>query len=264
MKKLKKIVSLLTAVAICALLPGFNTMTVQAEGPTTFYIKYVSNDEMSEWRYQTGAIAWNENASNSHLFYLGDHIKDGDVVIVDGNAIKTPLKIPAHLSNLTLVQNTSVVVTTNGVDECFVHKNNVSAVNGDINTAYVLNNAGVTFNNNVQNLFVSDTSGIHCVVSVGGTVGHLNGTDVDKTYYDYYNFQAGTLSIKDGKVLTDAQYYSTTPTNAPANTPAQGSQSSNSGDYDDVPKTGESNMIYYLLGVAALCLMGRAYIKKSL
>lgn len=259
MKKLKKIVSLMTVIALCALLPGFNTLTVQAEeGPNTFYIKYVSDSRATDWRY-VKASTWEDDTYHRELYYFNQEVKDGDIVIVEGNN-STPIKIPAHLSNLTLVGNTSAVVHTNGVDDCFVHKNNVSAINGDVKNAYVFNNSGVNFNNNVENLYVSDSSGLHASIAVVGTVNHVVGSDDYKTYYEIYNVAANTLRIDEGRLTTAAENYSTSPTS----TPAQNQQPSNSGEYDDVPKTGESNLIFYLLGVVALCLIGRAYVKKAM
>lgn len=267
MKKFKQIVSLLTAVAICVLLPGFNTMTVSAEEPTTYCLRYGAGDR-DEWRWQVGS-AWDDKADHRAVYYLGQEIKDGDIVIVDSPSSTKPLELSVRLSNLTILHGTDAVVHTNGIDECYVLRDSSSAINGDIKNAYVYDTARCTFNDNVGNLQISYSDDQRSTVTVGGTVEHLTGIKAGNTTYEYYSFAKGTLDIQNAKVKTKDTNYSTT---APAastqpapQAPAQNSQPSNSSEeYDDVPKTGESNLIFYLLGICTLCLAGRKYVKKAL
>lgn len=263
MKKLKKLVSLLTAVAICVLLPNFSALTAHAEEGVTYYVKYLDSEEA--WRFQTGST-WDDEGYHRELYYMNQDIKDGDLVIVDGIVSDEPLNIPAYLSNLTILHGNTAVVTTKGVDHCFILNDSVAAINGDVKNAYVYDNARCTFNNNVDTLLISGTDDLHATVTVGGTVNHLTGSDSLKTHYDYYSFPAGKLVINDGSVKTDETLFSkTAPAAQPeAPAPAEPSQPQTpSGEYDDVPKTGESKIIFYLLGISALCLIGRAYLKKT-
>lgn len=278
MKKLKKLVSLLAAIAICVLLPGFNTLTVSADGPVTYYVK-LGND--GEWRYQASAT-WDDKAASREPYYMQQDIRDGDIVIVDGAKAGSVLEVPVRLSNLTVIQNSSLVFHANAIDECYVLHDAKVAINGDVTNGYVYDNAVCTFNNNVNTLNILDDSGLHATVTVAGTVNHLIGKDTFQTYYDYYSFEAGKTEINDGRVKTDVKYYSTT---APAADSAQASQpaeqnaqtaqpadqntqaaaqpKASAGEYDDVPKTGESNIIFLLLGVSVFCFAGRYYLKRA-
>lgn len=261
MKKIKQLVSLLAAIAICVLLPGFNALTVSAEEPVTYYVKYIAGDTKSEWRYQVGST-WDDKGFHRELYYMNQDIKDGDLVIVDGNVSGSPIDIPARLSNLTILHGTSTVVQTKGIDECFVLRDSVVAINGDVKNAYVYNNARCSFNSNVDTLQVTDDKGLHAYITVAGTVNHLTGSDPYQTYYDFYSFGTGKLIIEDGRVKTAETDYSKTPTGETSSAPAAPSQAP-SDEYDDVPKTGESSLIFFLLGISALCFAGRYYLKKA-
>lgn len=279
MKKFKRIVSLLAAAAILFLMPGMNTLTVHAEEPVTYYVKYLPNDD--QWRFQAGTSVWDDKAVHREIYYMEQDIKDGDIVIIDGNKAGSVLKFPVRISNLTIMPGSYIVFHANSIDECYVLHDSTAAVNGDVTNGYVYDNAVCTFNNNVGTLQILDDSGLHATVTVGGTVNHLNGKDNLYTYYDYYNFAAGKLVTKDGRVQTDAKDYSTTAPAADAtqnqqpapdqNTqpqaqPAENTQptpaQTSSGEYDDVPKTGDSNTVFLLLGISALCLAGRTYLKR--
>src|SRR5699024_6832063 len=105
----------------------------------------------------------------------------------------------------------TVVVTTNGIDSCYVLGSSVAAVNGDITNAYVYDTSSVTFNNSISTLQILGSSDINANVTVAGTVGHLIGKDNTTTYYDFYNVAAGKLVISNGTVKTEESDYSTTP-----------------------------------------------------
>lgn len=262
MKKLKKMVSMLMVAALCALLPGANALTASAEEPVTYYVKYLAND--SEWRYQEGS-GWDENGFHRELYYMYEAIKDGDSIIIDGSNPGFVLEVSARLKNVTMLHNSAAVVTASSIDECYILRDSVAAINGNVTNAYVYDNGRCTFNNNVGTLTIQNDSFLvndtllHATVSVNGTVNHLIGKDNVQLHYEHYNFAAGKLVIVDGDVETDPAYYSNTPSSS--NT-AQ-SSSSSSDEYDDVPKTGESNLIFWLLGISALCFVGRYTLKKT-
>lgn len=267
MKQIKKMVSMLVAIALLCLVPlSSNTLSVRAAEPVTYCVKYVAAND--EWRFQVGS-AWNDSTSHRELYYLKQDIKDGDLLVVEGSGGSLNLEVNVRLSNLTFNHGNGVV-TAKGIDACYVLKDSTCAVNGDVTNAYVYDNAVCTFNNNVGYLEVTGSYGVSETISSLGTVGHVKGILDTRVFYDVYNVAAGKLSIENGNLKTDAQYYSTTPaadtssasTDTPATTPAPAAPS-NTGEYDDVPKTGETNIIFWLLGIAAVCIAGSYSLKKS-
>lgn len=266
MKKFKKMVSMLMIAALLMLLPGINTMTVSAEEPVTYYVKYLAND--NQWRYMIGST-WDDSASHRELYYMHEALKDGDSIIIDGVDSGFILKVSVRLKNVTFLHGAQAVVTANGFDECFILRDTKAAVNGDVTNAYVYDNACCTFNNNVTNLTVqtaasySNNKLLHANVTVGGTVEHLIGKDETQLHYEHYNFAAGKLVITEGDVKTDAAYFSNTPSSSNSTQTTQNISSTSSDEYDDVPKTGETNGIIWLYGILALCVTGIFAFKKT-
>ena len=266
MKKFKKFAAWLTAVALCAFLPAGNAMTVAAAEPVTYCVSYCPSE--NTWRYQRGG-GWVDGNEHGDLYYLYRDIKDGDTIVVEGTGDETLyLNVSARLANLTMNHASNVLVTATGYDECFILEGSYTVVNGDVSNAYVYNDATCFFNNNVSNLQIIGTGDdINAQVVVAGTAGHVVGKDASRTYYDLYNFAKGKLSIEDGSIRTEEAYYSTTPSAAqnttPASTTQQASSAGNADEYDEVPKTGDSTLIYWiLLGASALCFMGKKALKK--
>ncbi|MGN1147772.1 MAG: LPXTG cell wall anchor domain-containing protein [Lachnospiraceae bacterium] len=268
MKQIKKVLSLLAAAVLLCLVPlDSNTLYVKAEEPVTYYVKYIA--DINEWRFLPGS-SWDENGYHRELYYMLLDIKDGDLLVVEGTDSMLTLDLNVRLGNLT-INHANALITAKGIDDCYVLRDSFCAVNGDVTNAYVYDNAVCTFNNNVNYLEVTGSYGVSEAVTVGGTVGHVKGVLDDRVFYDVYNVAAGKLSIENGDLETDAQYYSTTPTEntsvntstdtaAAATTPAAPADTS---EYDDVPKTGESNIILWLLGIAAMCIAGSFFLRKS-
>lgn len=268
MKKLKNIFTLLITAAVLAFMPGVNTLTASAEEPVTYYIKYLSDD--NQWRFQTGST-WSDTVQHRELYYAYQEIKDGDSVIIEGANPGFVFEVSVRLGNVTFLHGSAAVVTAKSIDECYVLRDSVAAINGDVTNAYVYDNARCTFNNNIGTLQIlndparNDTL-LRGTVTAGGTVNHLIGKDNDKLHYELYNFAAGKLSITNGDVKTDAAYYSTSAsagTTQTANTAQPSATQSSSDEYDDVPKTGESSLVFWLLGVSAICFTGRYLLKKT-
>lgn len=280
MKKLKKLVSVLAAALLLAALPHGSMLTVYAAG-TTFYVFYDSDDD--QWYYQRDTSSRNIDIEQKEAFQLKDVISDGDIVVVEGRGNQNDgltLDVSkARLSNLTLKNAATVVIHTNGIDECYVLDGTVAAVNGNVTNAYVYDKGSVTFNNNIGILNITRSSGdIRANVSCSGTVDYVSATDEHRTRYECFNVAAGRLSITNGTLDTDEAYYSKTgsvpaapseptPQPAPSAKPAQAAQNAakpSASEYDDVPKTGESAAPYlWLLGTAALCFAGKLALKKS-
>lgn len=267
MKKFKKLAVILSTIAAMVLLPMSSTMTVRAEEPVTYYLKYVDNEG---WRFQVGS-AWDSNLGRREIYYLQQDIKDGDLLVVEGSPTQLDLRLSVKLSNLTLKNAATVVVGATSIQDLYVLEGSVAAVNGDITNAYLYNGSACTINNNVTNLHVIGTYGLTATVNVVGDVAHVVGRDDYQTFYEYYNVATGKMYVKNGTVQTEAQYYSTT---APAETPqptvtpqppaGQNTQQPSSSEYDDVPKTGESSIYLWLLSIAGVCLAGSYTLKKSI
>lgn len=273
MKRMKKIVSLLTAAVFCLLSLASLSLTANAEEPVTYYVRYIDD----EWRFQTGSV-WDEQGFHRELYYLKQDIKDGDLLVIDGTGARLILDLNVRLSNLTSCHANEAIVTAKGIDNCYILENSVFAVNGDVTNAYVYDNARCTFNNNVTNLeIIGKENLLKATVSVMGTVNHLKGQDGVNLHYELYDFASGKLVVENGSIKTDAAYYSTTPqsttaaapsTAAPASSapaaqaPSAAANTAASSEYDDVPKTGEANICIWLLGIAAVCLLGRYELNK--
>lgn len=274
MKKLKKLVTLLTLAAVCLTAPALGKITVKAAEPTTYVLN--CSDTNGEWRFKM-ASTWSEEVQDRELYYLLQNIKDGDYIVIENDVDCNPLNlnVPVRLGNLTIKStHKAPVITAKGYDNVYVLDGTTAAINGDISHAYVYGGAKVNFNNNIDTLemygYGSEYNNLHAYITVVGTVNHLSAKDGQtmQTYYDYYNFAAGKLFTEDGSLRTDAQYYSTT---APAATaevsqPAATAQpAASSSAYDDVPKTGESVLPLYLMSIAVLCAVsGYALRKKNL
>lgn len=266
MKRLKKLVAMLVAVAICVLVPGANALTVSAAEPVTYHVQYIVDE--GEWEFQIGT--WNNEVSGRELYYMYNDFKDGDIVVVDTNgaAPAEVLNFSKHIANLTVIDGSQVVVSAPSYGDVFMLLDSRAAITGNVTNAYIYDNAGATFHSNVNTLTMIDTRGeLTGTVSVSGTVSHLiSKTSSDYIYYQYYNVAAGKLLIDWGTLKTDPSDYSTTPTAAQTSVQAPATQNTqkapSSGEYDDVPKTGESNIILWLVGVAVLCLTGKQALKK--
>ena len=266
MKHFKQFVSLLAATALCVLLPGVSTLTAHAAGPVTYYVKYVDANE--GWCFQTGG--WSDEEYNRDLYYMLQEINDGDIVVIDSNGSNefASLDISKRISNLTITQNSHVAISAPGYDEVYALSGSTSAITGDVSLAHLYDDAGVTFHSNVNKLELIDTRAQSTgVATVAGTTGHaLRRTDSGYIYYEAYNVMKGKLLIDGGFLVTDSAYYSTTPTasqEATAPSASTPNKPAASGEYDDVPKTGESNLIFWLSGIALLCLAGRKALKRS-
>ena len=223
------------------LLPDFNTLTVSAEEPVTYYVKYLSGD--NQWRYMNGNT-WNDSVSNGDLYYMQNALKDGDSIIIDGDNPGFQLKLSVHLKNLTLLHGSQAVVTAKGYDECYILRDSVGAINGDVTNAYVYDNGRCTFNNNVKTLTIQTSASyanntlLHANVTSNGTVEHLIAKDSIQLHYEHYNFAPGKLVIADGEVKTDAAHYSNSSSAA-------------------------GNTLLYIFEILVLCLIGAFILKKT-
>lgn len=262
MKKRKTIASLF-AIAAVLLLAFQSPLTALAAGNT--YVFHYDNDE-EEWAYQKDS--WDDKAIPKRMYQLSEDLRDGDSIVVEG--VGDDLRLTnVHLANVTVTRGSLAYVYTGGVDECYINAGATASIAGVVNNAYVYDDGAVTFNSNVNNLQVIATNGTPIgYVSVAGdvSVAHVVGRDSEGIYYEIFNVDPGRLEIKDGKVETHVNFFDwegparTTPI-ASASTTTKTSASKSS-EYDDVPKTGESTTVYWLLGIAVVCLAGRFALRK--
>lgn len=246
-------------------------MTAQADGPTTYHVKF--DPTVNEWRYQVTDGKWKEGVTGGVFYYMYQNIKDGDTLIVegsDGTGGTCFVNMPEiRLGNFTAIAAESANITVEGVDNAYILLDSTAVVNGDVKNAYVYNHCTANFNNNVEYLEVinnlTDENRTHATVGVSGTVGHFYAYDKGNVVrFDLYNFQKDTFRLYSGNLHTDAANYSTTApaTTTPA-TPATPSTGS-SDEYDDVPKTGEVPMPYVPVAcVLALCVAGKVALRKT-
>lgn len=249
MKQIKKLLTVLTALALC-LVPLFTSgITAQAaEDPVTYYVKYLPSSD--EWVFQTGG--WSDTAEIRNLYYMHQEIKDGSLLVIDDSGANTAitLSVNVSLSNLTIVSSNLSNITAKHVDNFYSIGASKSIINAPITNAYVYDYSLVNFNNHVNNLEVisSNEDNLHATIGASSTIGHLKAYTPVKVYYDFYDFAKNTLSIVDGTLKTEEKNYSKTPsevsqaptestpaTPAAPTTPADPS----SDEYDDVPKTAD-------------------------
>lgn len=293
MKRFQKFVSVLMSAAVfaslLALFPAANALRVSADRPTTFYVKY-DQDEGS-WRMQISngeeGVEWRDEDPGRELYYLNngdERAKNGDIVVIlpttevndagETITVNAPsdatIEVSARLGNLT-VNRVRCVVHAGGIDSCYVLGNSYAAINGDVTNAYVYDNAICNFNNNVGNLRLisSEENTVNTDVYVKGTVGYASLANPGGVLNEYYNFKADCFYFSpSGGLLTDPANYSTSgsgPVSSAAPAAAPSKPASNSGAYDDVPKTGESNKLaIWLFAISAICLTGHLALRKSL
>ena len=258
MKRFKKIVALVAAIALCVV-PFFSaSMTVKAEGPKTYSIDYV--EELGQWRYQEGS--WTDGNFHRELYYMYQDIKDGDIVVISGNKDFT-LDLNVRLSNLTAHSCGTIVVKAKGIDKVYIMDHCTIAINGDVTYAEVYGSSKVNFNNNVGTLKILSAKEdlLHASINVLGTVDYLYGGGQNYMHFEHYNFQAGSLVISEGSVKTDESKYSKVPVVTPApSAPAAG----NSGEYDEVPKTADMHFNpLWLVGMAVICFVGAYKLREE-
>lgn len=318
MKKCTWIVSLLTAAMLSATLYQPGTLRVSAAEPTTFYLKYICTDCLHgekkengepnfaeheeghtyEWRVQVGN--WDNNLPGREPYYLsnGDEkAKDGDVLVVlpnypepekaeDEDNTKTAkqnmdgtvISVNARLSNLT-VNRASVLITTGGVDNCYVLGDSYASIGGNVTNAYVYDATDCTFSGNVTNLHLVDSVGVINKpgaeadllpnVTVSGTVQYAAVEDKNGVQEEYWNFAANTFSFneKTGLKTPSGQYSTSGAAPSASGASAAGNKTSStaaSGEYDDVPKTGENNLVLWLLLLSGICFIGHLAVRKTI
>ncbi len=265
MKHLKKSIMLFVAAVFC-MIPFFaSSLTVQAQESVTYFLKYVDND----WRYQTGS--WDDNGSHRELYYLHQSIKDGDIIVIDDSEHDLKLEVNVRLSNLTVVHSPLAIITAKGIDNVYVINSSTCAINGDVNYAEVYDASACNFNNNLGTLKVLSEShdDLRANVTVLGTLDYVYASGKSYKHFELYNFAKNSFCLSKGVLTTDKSKFSDTPqtTTTPStstNTNTGSSSNASSGEYDDVPKTGDVRFNpLWLVMIAGVCLAGAYRLKKN-
>lgn len=280
-KRCKALVLTLMAAVLLVLLPPSNALTARADEPATYSLKYFG---VGGWRCQPGST-YVDGVGDGDLDYLNVYLKDGDsIVIYGGDTPFDPLDLSAvKLNNLTIHQNTTVVVNTGGVKDCYVLAGCYCAVNGDVTNAYLYDTTVCTFNNNVldMTLYVDGNVPQGTSISCYGTIGrfYVHSLTSDIGVGVFYDVKTNGLIVQDGKFCMPTEKYSPTPTEeytkamegadapaaapAPAPTPAAPSTSTSSDEYDRVPKTGDTSVSLWLFLAAAAASAGSLLLQKK-
>ncbi len=272
MKRLKALVTTLAAVALLATLPQGNTLKAEAAEAKNYAVKYCPDEGNGEWRYQEGST-FDDSASDRELYYLLQDLKDGDKVAVYNETSTAPALNLGNvkLGDLTICRTAMTVVYTGGIFECHILAGSVCSVNGDIDYAYVYDVATVTFPGNITELIATaQDEAFNSNIGCNGKVWHLNAYSINapKTFYNLYNFSKNKLVIEDGSLKTEYYYYDKTTAASPAQAQASSTTSTapatgSSGEYDDVPKTGENTLVFWFLATAVICLTGSLVLNRK-
>ncbi len=212
--KAKKLITILTAIAILIGVPVLCPLEADAAGPITYAVKYVPDS--SDWRYQANTSAFDDNAPHRDLYYLRQELKDGDLVVVYNDSPSVPaLDLGTkRLSNLTVTSSSSFAIIYCGeIDDCYLLGGASCSINANVANAYVYDTVLCNFNKNVKELNVCPLDDMTSTIGCSGTVDHLYAVSrtTGRTYHSLYSFQAGSLDIKDGALMTASSKYSTAP-----------------------------------------------------
>lgn len=274
MKKIRALVTTLAVAALLVLLPKSSAITADAAEPKNYAVQFMSSGE--GWRYQEGST-FDESKTHREVYYLRQLLKDGDLVAVYSTRSSGSEALDlgtAKLGNLTVTGSEFAVIYSGDITECNILAGSSCSINANVETAHVYDVATVNFNKNVTELIATANEiDFNSNIGCGGTVAHFHAYSINqpRSFYNFYNFEKGTLLVQDGNLKTEYYHYDeTAPANytAPQNTsnttsnkattPASGSAD----EYDDVPKTGETNLVFWFLAISAVCGIGSLILKK--
>lgn len=279
---MKKLLSLISVTLFACIMLFQHVVAAEAADPTTYCIRY--DNEKNEWYYQVGS-AWDDTVPppKREVYYMFQILKDGDYIVVDSPNDCGKITIDANLGNLTILPNSSAVITCKSVKEYYQLHDSTVSINGNVEKAFVYDHAVANFNNNVNYLelaFESESEPT-MVAHVTGTCAELlvHSASTGETSCHLWNFK-DELNFNNGVVQTAYGKYdinppssksaavtpSTTPAATPSNTtvtPTPAAPSVTDDEYDDVPKTGESSAYVWMFALSVLCLTGSYAVRKK-
>ncbi len=251
---MKKLFSLFAVVMMAVMSLNLSTLTVAAEEPTTYIVKYVAVTD--DWLYQVGST-WDNESQDKSMYYMTLEMKDGDYVVVDAQEGNPTLDLDFHLGNLTITANSSCTANVKSVKDCYILSGAQANINCDVTNGYLYDFSVCNFFGNCDNLKIYYTDESTVSVNVVGTCKnfYMHNDTNGGVKYQMYNFTA-PLTLNEGELKNSAGQYSTTPAAAPA------APSTSGNEYDDVPKTGQSTAYLFAFGLAAVCFLGSYSLKK--
>ena len=254
---MKKLFSLFAVVMMAVMSLNLNVLTVKAATPTTYIVKYEASTE--DWYYQVGN-KWDDSQPLRYIYYLTFEMKDGDHIVVDAREGSPVLDLDFHLGSLTLLPNNICTVKAKSIKDCYISSGAFANIECDVTNGYLYDFSVCNFYKNCDNLKVYYTDDSTISVNVVGTCKdfYMQDTSNNKVKYQLYNFKT-SLCVGEGKLMNSANEYSTAPS---ATTTKPAASTSNGNEYDDVPKTGESNAYLFAFGLAAVCFLGSYSLKK--
>ncbi len=255
MKKIKKLLLVLAAFVMCVIPVLSTPMTANAAEPVTYYVKYLP--DLAIWRFQIGG--WSDSGYHRDLWFLKEEIKDGDHLVIDGEA-EVHLTVDANLGSLTVSKSSLAVIGATSIDTVYTLDNSVSSITGNVSKAYVYDQSTANFNSNVTYLeIIRDRADLlEATVAVAGTVDQAKAHGANYTHFILYSFKANTFYLENGLLKTAPGNFSYT---APVVAPTP---SAPAGSYDSVPKTGDLRFNpLWLVGLAAVCLVGGYFVKRK-
>lgn len=288
MKNMKAFCSTLALAAGLTLFFGPGAAKAQAAAqtaaPASYAVQY--DEDKNGWVYQPAQQGggFDESLPSSDVYYLiGLYLKDGDTIVIHNDSGKDGSSIPmldfggVHLANLTYAGPSWAVVKADSVDELYVLGGTGGTFNGSVQNAYVYDTSVFNFNGDVVNLTIGGLTretGPKSSLGCTGTVHHFYAPADGRTYYDIYDVASGQFYLKEGALHTPDYYYTLSTQYVPpvpAQTPAQTTDpapaaepasepapqtaaqpAAADSEYDDVPKTGQSVLVWYLLGASVL------------
>ena len=257
---MKKLFSLFAVVMMAVLSLNLNAVTVSAADPTTYIVKY--DTEKEDWFYQVDST-WNDEQSSRQVYYMTLEMKDGDYVVVEVPEGSPTLELDFHLGNLTVMPNNSCTVKAKSIKDCYILSGAVATIDCNVTNGYLYDFSVANFNKNCDNLEISYSDETTISVAVIGTCKdfYAHNEANTKIKYHVYNFTA-PLYLKEGVLQNAFGEYSIDPASVTTTPSAPSTPSSSADEYDDVPKTGESNAYLFAFGLAAVCFLGSYSLKK--
>ena len=131
---MKKLFSLFAVVMMAVMSLNLSTLTVAAEEPTTYIVKYdVPTDK---WYYQVDN-EWDEQLPLREMYYMTLEMKDGDYVVVVAQEGNPTLDLDFHLGNLTITANSSCTANVKSIKDCYILSGAQANINCDVTNGYL-------------------------------------------------------------------------------------------------------------------------------
>ncbi len=251
---MKKLFTFLTFALFAMVSLRLSALTLSAEEPKTYYVKY--NENQKDWWYQEGS-SWDAEKDGNLMYFFFTGVKDGDHVIVDGTAGEQELHIDANLSSLTIIPNSKSSVYATSIQDCYILGGGYANIHSNVTNGYLYDFSVCNFHMDARNVTVSYSVLDSVAVAVVGKCDALLVQDINTGFrkYHLYDFKSAAV-LRKGVIEVDPSQYSLVPPAAAPATPEAGDE------YDEVPKTGESANYLFAFAAAMLCFAGAYAFKR--